>query len=121
MDTDCPGGDSTVCQPYDGFSACVNYDHATVGLCHRSYVCGYVPTPAPNAPVAPEADPESVVEGPVVGDGSLVLPEEREDLSMAAGVQFHGGGCSAADQGPVGGLGFAAFLALGLLRRRRDR
>ena len=121
VEGDCPGGDSTVCQAYDGFSACVNADHRSAGLCHANYVCGQVAAPTPVEPGGPEAQPvPETVDPSVDDDGRIYIPDERPGRTMTAGVECNGGGgCSTAPDSPVGPIGFAAFLALGVLRRRR--
>ena len=115
-DGDCPGGGTVTCQAFADYRVCVNADQATAGLCPQSFVCGQTGTP--EAPVLP--DPEGAPaddDDPQVDGDRLVI--SGDDVSQfTAGAKFEGG-CSAAGQGPVSGLGFIVVLLLGATGRRR--
>ena len=102
-DADCPGGDTVKCEPFTGYSACVNVDYPAGGLCPQEFVCG--------------ADGLGLPEF----EGNLGAGQNSDGVSgkFAAGVRFQGG-CSAADPGPVNGLFFALVLLVGGCRRRRN-
>ncbi len=91
------------CEPFTGYSACVNVDYPAGGLCPREFVCGADGLDLPD------------FEGSLTDDQNLVDNSRK----YAGGVRFQGG-CSAADEGPVNGLALLLFFVAGVWRRRRS-